>query len=144
MKKYVVAFIFTKDFEDIWLIEKQKPDWQKGYLNGIGGKIEEFESPFNAVHRELEEEAGIEQGLVYLTEVGKMIGTNNDSFLFEVIVFTGNTDLELVTKEEEKIFCIPLDAMNRNTTIENVPSLIELCLYHQKGHSNFKSFSLKY
>ena len=40
MKQYVLAFAFTEDKSEIILIEKQKPDWQKGKLNGVGGKVE--------------------------------------------------------------------------------------------------------
>ncbi len=44
-KHYVVTFLFTPDLQKVWLIEKQKPEWQKGCLNGIGGKIEDYEAP---------------------------------------------------------------------------------------------------
>ena len=42
MKKYVLTFLFTSDYKNVWLIEKNRPNWQKGSLNGIGGKIEKI------------------------------------------------------------------------------------------------------
>ena len=58
MISYVVGFAFDDD-ENVALIRKEKPDWQKGYLNGPGGKIEEGESSHDAMVREFEEETGL-------------------------------------------------------------------------------------
>ena len=53
---------FMRDIRDqtILLVRKQKPDWQRGRLNGIGGAIEENETPLNAMIREWHEEAGFD------------------------------------------------------------------------------------
>lgn len=58
-KHYVVGFMFSEDLENLILIEKQKPVWQKGKLNGVGGKIEKDETPIQAMIREFKEETGI-------------------------------------------------------------------------------------
>ncbi len=39
MKLYVVGFMFTEDEKQVVLIEKKRPEWQAGKLNGVGGKI---------------------------------------------------------------------------------------------------------
>jgi 8-oxo-dGTP diphosphatase len=57
VKNYVVGFLFSGS--KVLLIRKQRPDWQKGMLNGIGGHIEDGESPLDAMRREFQEEAGI-------------------------------------------------------------------------------------
>ena len=142
--RYVVSFIFSPDFERVWLIEKQRPAWQKGYLNGIGGKIEEGESAFHAAHRELHEEAGIQGGTIVLKETGRMAGTNNDGSDFEVIVFAGVTDLELIAQEDEQIASVTVGLIRDKKYIENVPALMELCMYHLRGNSKFTRFDLDY
>lgn len=38
------------------LMRKNHPEWQKGKLNGVGGKIQNHESPDEAMHREWNEE----------------------------------------------------------------------------------------
>ena len=59
--EYVLGFGFDDAMERVLLIEKKKPDWQAGYLNGIGGKIEEADmSLFHAMTREFYEECGLE------------------------------------------------------------------------------------
>lgn len=58
MQEYVLGFLINPHHDTVALIEKQKPDWQRGRLNGIGGKIEPGEHPNVAMAREFEEEAG--------------------------------------------------------------------------------------
>jgi 8-oxo-dGTP diphosphatase len=41
------------------LIEKNRPDWQKGKLNAVGGRLDEGETPAQAMVREFNEETGI-------------------------------------------------------------------------------------
>lgn len=57
-QKYVVGFLFRKQNTEVALITKTKPEWQRGKLNGIGGKIEDGETPLQAQIREFEEETG--------------------------------------------------------------------------------------
>lgn len=59
MKLYVVGFAFSSDQSQVILIQKHKPSWQKGRLNGLGGKIEPGESSLQAMIREFNEEAGV-------------------------------------------------------------------------------------
>lgn len=59
-KEYVVGFMFGFDKEQVLLIRKNRPEWQAGKLNGIGGKVEKDELPYNAMMREFKEEAGVE------------------------------------------------------------------------------------
>ncbi len=59
MQRYVVGFIFSPDFEKVVLIRKDRPEWQRGLLNGIGGKVEPYEDELTAMVRECSEETGI-------------------------------------------------------------------------------------
>jgi 8-oxo-dGTP diphosphatase len=59
-KVMVVGFCFTLDRQLVILILKNKPEWQRGKLNGVGGKIklDTNESPGEAMVREWHEETG--------------------------------------------------------------------------------------
>lgn len=60
MTRYVLGFLFSLMAPTrVVLIRKNKPDWQKGLLNGIGGKVEEGESTEDAMVREFQEETGV-------------------------------------------------------------------------------------
>ena len=54
---YVLGFAISGS--RVVLIRKNRPAWQKGRLNGVGGKIEEGEDPLDAMHREFHEETGV-------------------------------------------------------------------------------------
>jgi 8-oxo-dGTP diphosphatase len=58
-KWYVVGYMFSPDFSKIVLIRKNRPSWQYGLLNGVGGKVEKDEDPLGAMSREFFEETGI-------------------------------------------------------------------------------------
>ncbi len=58
--EYVVGFLFSTDENFVALITKNRPTWQKGLKNGIGGHIEDGESSLDAMHREFLEETGLE------------------------------------------------------------------------------------
>lgn len=75
--RYVVGFLFDDSGQRVALMNKQRPEWQKGKLNGVGGKIEGIrlplgpamdgatgyvrpEWPAEAIERECLEEFGIE------------------------------------------------------------------------------------
>ena len=59
MKCYVAGFYFDKDKKQVALVHKNRPDWQAGQINAIGGKIEDGEHPTEAMAREFSEETGV-------------------------------------------------------------------------------------
>lgn len=144
MKTYVVAFILTPDFQFVWLIKKNKPEWQKDCLNGIGGKIEPGEAPVEAMVRELKEESGLTIDHKELIDIGIMQGINNDGSEFQVHIFTAVTNEQLVTQEEEQIDVFEVREIKDHKHIENVPMLIETCIYRLTGHSFFHNMTMHY
>lgn len=66
MTSYVLGFRFCVEEltgrRKVALIKKTKPAWQAGKLNGIGGKIEQFETLMGAMVREFHEETDVQTG----------------------------------------------------------------------------------
>lgn len=60
--EYVVGFLFEEHSSRgvVVLINKLRPDWQLGKLNGVGGRIEGNETPTAAMRREFLEECGLD------------------------------------------------------------------------------------
>jgi 8-oxo-dGTP diphosphatase len=56
-KRYVAGFLFCGN--SVLLVRKETPEWQKGLLNGIGGKVEHGEASSEAMVREFREETGL-------------------------------------------------------------------------------------
>lgn len=58
--EYVAGLLYSDDGLRVALILKNRPDWQAGLYNAIGGKIEPGEVSFDAMKREFIEEAGVD------------------------------------------------------------------------------------
>ncbi|KKK84855.1 hypothetical protein LCGC14_2779130, partial [marine sediment metagenome] len=56
MKHYVLGLVYNIALDHIVLIKKKKPKWMNNYWNGVGGKINDNETPMEAIHRETAEE----------------------------------------------------------------------------------------
>jgi len=59
VQDYVVGFAFDEKQQRVCLIRKNRPDWQKGFLNGPGGHVEPGETIWQAMTREFHEECGV-------------------------------------------------------------------------------------
>ncbi len=55
---YACGFLFWRG--DVLLVRKNRPPWQAGLLNGVGGHVEGGEALVDAVVREFREETGLE------------------------------------------------------------------------------------
>ena len=126
MKNFVLGFMYSPDGRKVALLEKNRPDWQKGLFNGIGGKIEPFDkSEIDALCREFEEEAGVttqpENWLQFATL--NVIGLGN------VHVFKSFSDdiHNIENKTDEEISLFDTDNIPSNT-IPNLKWLIPLGL----------------
>lgn len=131
---YVAGFMFSPDQQHVALIRKDKPAWQAGKLNGIGGKVEDNETACEAMIREFEEEAGLKtlesQWNHYCSMKGR---TSEEGDTFEVNFFAIFGFLaQLQSMEAEKIEIVPLSAIypGRIDMVENLPWLVSIALDH--------------
>lgn len=135
-QNYVLGFLFKHDLSEVVLIKKNRPDWQKGFLNGVGGKINDGESSSAAMTREFFEETGC---ILYDWEfVGEMSGTDWNVHVFKRATLTLH-GVNAATDEE--IVIVKLDEIHsrRSELVSNIPWLIYSCL-----DSGFKHFKFEY
>lgn len=130
-QQYVVGFLFDESLQRVALIRKNKPEWQKGKLNGIGGKVEYREPIADAMAREFKEETGMSTGgsWSYYAEM------DLPDWNVQVFAATGYLDRLKCgdeSPEEEKIeIHSVLDVCNGSLAIvENLPWLIRLAIDH--------------
>jgi len=112
--KYVLGFFFNVAGDKVLLINKKKPLWQSGKINGVGGKIESKETPFFAMVRELQEETGL-GGIVSDDGLEPVVGREwlrefcilqggDDSPQFEMHCFVGVLNIEkAISMEFEQV-----------------------------------------
>lgn len=126
MTKMVVGFMIDEKRENVVLIRKIRPDWMKGLLNGVGGKIEKNESPIDAMVREYKEETGVDT--IAWNWHPFMTMTGND---FEIYYYMAIGDTSTVqTMEDEEIVITPIDSIQirDKATIDNLPWILSLGL----------------
>lgn len=117
--------MFNEKLTDVLLINKVKPEWQNGFINGIGGKVEQGENSLNAMVREFREETGIDSNETDWRYVVTMSGDD-----WRVDVYTAISDMVFYCKDmtDEYPVLIPLDELDGFKLIKNLYWLIPMCL----------------
>jgi 8-oxo-dGTP pyrophosphatase MutT (NUDIX family) len=136
----VVGFLFTVDRKDVVLIRKTKPEWQKGFLNGVGGKVEPGEVPEQAMQREFAEETTLDvAGWEYM---GDLEGPT-----WRVTVYRNFSMLapHIESTTEEIVGLYPVDKLAEMDVIANLRWIIPYCLDEgTKGTGGPGHFSVQY
>lgn len=136
MREFVLVLIVSGgagDEETVLVIQKDRPDWQKGKLNLPGGKIEDGETPEEAAIRELKEESGLDAARMELK--GKMMDRDLAVYCMEAHGVTGDwLSLKGREGETEKVFWMRLkDAYADNRLMPNLRVIIPLMRSRQNG-----------
>lgn len=147
--QYVLGFAFSRNKRDVLLIKKQKPEWQSGLYNGIGGKINEpNEAPIDAMKREFKEETGIfisQRTFMETTGTPSFYGWEQFATIYvnehTVHCFRAYTNLiyQCTTNEIEEVSIHKVDkALNYNAMIQNLKVLIPMALDESFIHCEIK------
>ena len=146
-KRYVLGFAFDQNADNVILIEKQRPDWQKGKLNGVGGKIEESDKCWNGNDVNWNDTAGLAMVREFKEETGAdtKIGGEYGWQLFATMIFEddvmggksivycfklfSNLIYQCETVEDEEIRLVSLDDVMQENIIDNLPVLIPMALH---------------
>ncbi len=104
MNNYIIGFAYSKDKSKLALIKKNRPAWQEGLFNGIGGKLERFDpSPADGITREFSEETGVFIPAKNWKNFGLLMGPDYEITLFKT--FTDDIfNVKSVTDEIVHIF----------------------------------------
>jgi 8-oxo-dGTP diphosphatase len=115
-----------------------------GLCNGIGGHIEAGENPHSAAMREVKEETGITPtGLSFVGIIHVHTGSSPG---IGIHIFVGQSETkQVIPSEEGEPIWIPLDALDRQPLVADLPLVIPRALeaYHQhhtfSGLTTFKA-----
>lgn len=120
MRRYVVGFLFNEALTQVALVRKNRPAWQAGLLNGIGGKIEPAEASFRAIVREFDEETGV-------AFVGwrRMAVMQSPDWVVDVFVGRSDAVLAVQTRTDEEIHLHAAEGPF-NGAVPNLPWLVPL------------------
>lgn len=122
----VVGFIFSPNMEDVVLIRKINPEWQRGRLNGIDGKKEPYERrAVDTMVRECREETGLEIAVDQWKMFAELVCVDTKTRVVFFFAKTENYGLA-TSREEENVFVYKADMVCMGTIKEFVPNLIWL------------------
>lgn len=127
---YVCGFLFNPMEKSVALVLKQKPEWQKGKLNGVGGKIESNEDASHAMIREFHEETGVHITRWKLVRCERFItgpdgGFDTRVYFYGAVATSAEWDA-LRTVETEEIIKWKID-YNDPRLMYNLRYLIPMC-----------------
>lgn len=128
MISYCLGFAFTDHDNFVVLIRKNKPAWQKGLLNGVGGKIEVGECNNVAMAREFQEETGIKTFCTDWTLFTRMNFNGAEVYCFATRLPSHNSSASQLTDEQVGLYSI-IDVRNHPKIIPNLRWLIPMALY---------------
>ena len=123
--RYVRGFLFSPDRSHVVLVRKNRPTWQAGLLNGLGGKVEAAEAAGRAMAREFYEESGVLIPVSSWNEFAVLEGPD-----FDVTFFRAFDDAwsRCRTMETEEVGALPVKMLGSMNTVPNLGFLIPLAL----------------
>ncbi len=133
MKEYVCGFMFSPNKRKVVLIQKNKPEWQKGLLNGVGGRMEEKETPIQAMIREFKEETGLHRpNWKIFCELYTEDKSAHVTFFYSFSVYP----IHPKSMTDEKVILFPIKNIHRVPCIPNLNWLLYMCLDTQHISGN--------
>lgn len=125
IQTYVAGFLFNEDRSRVALVRKNRPEWQAGLLNAIGGKVEVSDETYKAAMiREFQEETGllIESWLHFCT----LSGTSWKVYFYSAI---SDKFKNIKTATDEQIIVTSIDYFYRRLDLmKNLKVLLSLAL----------------
>lgn len=130
---FVVGFVFDNDGRDVILLEKRRPWWQSGKLNGVGGAIEDGETPLMAMSREAWEEIGA-VNLEWFRFAVIIVQDPEKDTVLTIHCFAAMGYGTMRTKTDEPLVRAPYEAVVNDLVpiIPNLRWLLPMALTHMK------------
>jgi|SRR6266404_5715450 len=129
---WVAGLLFNAKGE-LALVKKTHPKWQAGKLNGVGGKIDEGESPIQAMQREFTEEAGAD---VKNWKEFALLKVQDGQVHF----FVAHGDYELTSMTDEEVKWIDISSHQKLPLIQNLEWIIPLALDKNNHYTTIEYF----
>ena len=126
MIRYVLGFMISQNRDEVLLLVKDHPEWQKGKLNGIGGKIAPGENAILAMVREFKEEVGIDTQVSEWNKVCVIKGSDWECVVYTTFSAALHNHQKL---ESEEPVVLPIkNVLFNDQAIGNLKWLIPMCI----------------
>lgn len=136
MNTCALGFIFDSNLEQVLLVHKNKPAWQAGSVNGVGGKVEPGETAIDCMVRECQEETTLEIAAEHWKRFATIEDTGGMSPGSEIAIFAAvysGDRTDAVKNDHEEIEWFPHQQLPENVN-PNLRFLVPLALEVVRGH----------
>jgi 8-oxo-dGTP diphosphatase len=129
---WVAGLLFNAKGE-LALVSKTHPAWQAGKLNGIGGKVDQGESPLQAMRREFKEEAGT--NVANWKEFALLKVQDG-----QVHFFVAHGEYEIKSMTDEPVGWFNVSDIKKMPLIKNMEWLIPLALDNNNRYTMIENY----
>ena len=136
----VVVGIIT-DNEEILLLKKNNPDWQKGLYNGIGGKVELNTTPLETIIKKCQEELGA--NISNWIELDSEISSSGIEIVYFLTTLNENEIKKLQSQTDERAELFSINNLPTNI-LQDLKIQIERQFFKPKNKMNRKTKLLIY
>ena len=123
LTKYTVGFLFSPSHQDVVLIEKRRPTWQCGFLNGVGGHIEPGETPLDCQMREFYEETGLS-----VSDWHEFATMRGGRFIVHTFMAVHHLYRDVKSMTDEPVSVFPVSTLHFLRVVPNLRFLIPMAL----------------
>ena len=136
----VVVGIIT-DNEEILLLKKNNPDWQKGLYNGIGGKVELNTTPLETIIKKCQEELGV--NISNWIELDSEISSSGIEIVYFLATLNEGEIKKLQSQTDERAELFSINNLPTNI-LQDLKIQIERQFFKPKNKMNRKTKLLIY
>ena len=136
----VVVGIIT-DNEEILLLKKNIPDWQKGLYNGIGGKVELNTTPLETIIKKCQEELGV--NISNWIELDSEISSSGIEIVYFLTTLNEGEIKKLQSQTDERAELFSINNLPTNI-LQDLKIQIERQFFKPKNKMNRKTKLLIY
>ena len=136
----VVVGIIT-DNEEILLLKKNNPDWQKGLYNGIGGKVELNTTPLETIIKKCQEKLGV--NISNWIELDSEISSSGIEIVYFLTTLNEGEIKKLQSQTDERAELFSINNLPTNI-LQDLKIQIERQFFKPKNKMNKKTKLLIY
>ena len=127
MTEYSCGFLFDKDRDCVLLVNQSRPEWQRGCLNGIGGKVEDRETPLESMIRTFKKTTGLD-----VKRWSSFCTMRESDWAVHFFFSIGEVDLSVMKStfgaSDEAVMIVSTDKVNMHACVRGVDWLIPMAL----------------
>lgn len=129
MKNYSNVFALNSRYSEVVLVRKNRPAWQNGLLNAVGGKVDADETYLQCAIREFKEETSVDISEYPIHHFADLVGVDYKIGFF-LVILDDTAFYECKTTESEQIDRYDINEIltSQYDIVNNTPFMLSICM----------------